>query len=82
MGEVLSAHGKEMSEIKSNLAAVSTQMAAMMEEIKKNRVSGYRTPSRSPSPQKGGQTGMLTWNISSGSAQVWDRRRGKTSVFS
>jgi hypothetical protein len=30
MGEVLSAQGKEMSEIKSNLAALSTQMAAMM----------------------------------------------------
>jgi hypothetical protein len=33
MGEVLSAQGKEMSEIKSNLAALSTQMAAMMEEV-------------------------------------------------
>ena len=38
MGEVLSAQGKEMSEIKSNLAALSTQMAAMMEEVKKNRI--------------------------------------------
>ena len=28
--------GKKMSEIKSNLAALSTQMAAMMEEVKKN----------------------------------------------
>ena len=36
MGEVLSEQGKEMSEIKSNLAALSTQMAAMMEEVKKN----------------------------------------------
>jgi hypothetical protein len=27
MGEVLSAQGKEMSEIKSNIAALSTQMA-------------------------------------------------------
>jgi hypothetical protein len=35
MGEVLSAQGKEMSEIKSNLAALSTQMTAMMEEVKK-----------------------------------------------
>ena len=35
MGEVMSAQGKEMSEIKSNLAALSTQMAAMMEEVKK-----------------------------------------------
>jgi hypothetical protein len=34
MGEVLSAQRKEMSEIKSNLAAPS-QMAAMMEEVKK-----------------------------------------------
>ena len=40
MGEVLSAQGKEMSEIKSNLAALSTQMAAMMEEVKKNRIYG------------------------------------------
>jgi hypothetical protein len=38
MGEVMSAQGKEMSEIKSNLAALSTQMAAMMEEVKKNRI--------------------------------------------
>jgi hypothetical protein len=35
IGEVLSAQGKEMGEIKSNLAALWTQMAAMMEEIKK-----------------------------------------------
>ena len=51
MGEVLSAQGKEMSEIKSNLAALSTQMAAMMEEVKKNRIDRYRAPSRSPSPR-------------------------------
>jgi hypothetical protein len=36
MGEVLSAQGKEKSEIKSNIAALSTQMAAMMEEVKRN----------------------------------------------
>jgi hypothetical protein len=30
MGEVLSAQGKEMSEIKSNIVALSTQMAAIM----------------------------------------------------
>jgi polyhydroxyalkanoate synthesis regulator phasin len=36
MGEVLSAQGKEMSEIKSNIVALSTQMAAIMEEVKKN----------------------------------------------
>jgi hypothetical protein len=53
MGEVLSAQGKEMSEIKSNLAALSTQMAAMMEEVKKNRIDRYRAQSRSPSPRKG-----------------------------
>ena len=35
MGEVLSAQRKEMSENKSNLAALSTQTAAMMEEVKK-----------------------------------------------
>jgi hypothetical protein len=46
MGEVLSAQGKEMSEIKANLAALSTQMAAMMEEVKKNRIDRYRAPSR------------------------------------
>jgi hypothetical protein len=27
-----------MSDIKANLAALSTQMAAMMEEVKKNRI--------------------------------------------
>jgi hypothetical protein len=37
MGEVLSAQGKEMSEIKSNIVALSTQMAAIMEEVKKTR---------------------------------------------
>ena len=35
MGEVLSAQGKEMEDIKSNLAALSAQMAVMMEEVKK-----------------------------------------------
>jgi hypothetical protein len=35
MGEVLLAQGKEMREIKSNLAALSAQMAVMMEEVKK-----------------------------------------------
>jgi polyhydroxyalkanoate synthesis regulator phasin len=42
MGEVLSAPGKEMSEIKSNIAALSTQMAAIMEEVKRNRIDRYR----------------------------------------
>ena len=45
MGEVLLAQGKEIGEIKSNLAALSAQMAVMMEEVKKSRVSGYRAPS-------------------------------------
>ena len=53
LGEVLSAQGKEMSEIKSNLAALSTQMVAMMEEVKKNRIDKHRSQSRSPSPRKG-----------------------------
>ena len=57
MGEVLSKQGKEMSEIKSNLAALSAQMAVMMEEVKKNRVSGYRAPLRSPSPRRGDKQG-------------------------
>jgi hypothetical protein len=57
MGEVLSAQGKEMSEIQSNLATFSTQMAAMMEEVRKNRVSGYRAPARSPSPRRGDKQG-------------------------
>ena len=35
MGEVLSAQGKEMREINSNLVALSAQMAVMMEEVKK-----------------------------------------------
>ena len=57
MGEVLSAQGEEMSEIKANLAALSTQMAAMMEEVKKNRIDRYRAPSRSPSPRRGDKQG-------------------------
>jgi hypothetical protein len=57
MGEIMSAQGKEMSKIKSNLAALSTQMAAMMEEVKKNRIDRYRAQSRSPSPRKGDKQG-------------------------
>jgi len=49
MEEVLLAQGKEIWEIKSNLATLSAQMAVMMEEVKK---SGYRAPSRSPSPRR------------------------------
>jgi hypothetical protein len=40
MGEVLSAQGKDMGEIKSNLAALSVQMVVMMEDVKKNRGGG------------------------------------------
>jgi hypothetical protein len=57
IGEVLSAQGKEMSEIKAKLAAPSTQMAAMMEEVKKNRIDRYRAPPRSPSPRRGDKQG-------------------------
>ena len=57
MGEVLSTQGKEMSEIKSNLAALSTQMAVMMEEVKKNCIDRYRAQSRRPSPRKGDKQG-------------------------
>jgi hypothetical protein len=52
MGEVLSAQEKEMSEIKSNIAALSTQMAAIMEEVKRNRIDRYRAQSRRPSPAR------------------------------
>jgi hypothetical protein len=41
-----------MSEIKSNLATLSTQMAVMMEEVKKNRIDRYRASSQSPSPRR------------------------------
>jgi hypothetical protein len=57
MGEVLSTQGKEMSEIKSNLSALSTQMAAMMEKVKKNRIDRHRAQSRSPSPREGDKQG-------------------------
>ena len=59
MGEVLSAQGKEMSEIKSNIAELSTQMAAIMEEVKRNRIDRYRAQSRSPSPRKGDKQGCF-----------------------
>ena len=57
MGEVLSAQGTVLSEIKSNLVAPSTQMAAMMEEVKKSRIDRHRAPSRSPSPRRGDKQG-------------------------
>jgi hypothetical protein len=73
-----------MREIKSNLAALLAQMAAMMEEVKKNRVSGYRAPSRSPSPRRGDKR-MLPlgkWDTSRGSAQnIWDRRKGRNEYL-
>jgi hypothetical protein len=40
-----------MSDIKSNIAALSTQMAAIMEEVKRNRIDRYRAQSPSPSPR-------------------------------
>ena len=58
MGEVLSAQGKEMGEIKSNLAALSAQMAVMMEEVKKIVLVGIEHH-HGVRPQEGGQTGML-----------------------
>ena len=57
--EVLSAQGKEMSDIKSNIAALSTQMAAIMEEVKRNRIDRYRAQSRSPPPRKGDKQGCF-----------------------
>ena len=59
LGEVLSAQGKEMSEIRSNIAALSTQMAAIMEEVKRNRIDRYRAQSLSPSPRKGDKQGCF-----------------------
>jgi hypothetical protein len=40
MEEVLSAHGKEMGEIKFNLAALSAQMVVMMEKRERDRRKG------------------------------------------
>jgi hypothetical protein len=48
-----------MSEIKSNIVALSTQMAAIMEEVKKNRLDRYRAQSRSPSPRQGDKQGCF-----------------------
>ena len=59
LGEVLSAQGKEMREIRSNIAALSTQMAAIMEEVKRNRIDRYRAQSLSPSPRKGDKQGCF-----------------------
>jgi hypothetical protein len=65
MGEVLSAQGKEMSEIKSNIAALSTQMAAIMEEVKRNRIDRHRAQSRIPTPRKGDKQGTLSHSFPS-----------------
>ena len=48
---------REVGEIKSNLTALSVQMAAMMGELKRSRASGYRVPSRSPSPRRDDKQG-------------------------
>ena len=85
-GEVLSAQGTEMREIKSNLAALLAQMAAMMEEVKKNRVSGYRAPSRSPCPRRGDKQGCYHWGngtLQEGVPKIFGiAERGETSIFS
>ena len=47
-GEVLSAQGKEMGEIKFNLAALSAQMAVMMEEVKKRGKGSQKEEKRVP----------------------------------
>ena len=52
-----------MSEIKANLAAISTQMAAMMEEVKTNRIDRYRAPSRSSSPKRGDKQGCYHFGV-------------------
>ena len=48
IGEVLSAQGKEMGEIKFNLAALSVQMAVMMEEAKKRGKGSPKWKKRAP----------------------------------
>ena len=84
MGEVLSAQGKEMSEIKSNIAALSTQMAAIMEEVKRNRIDRYRAQSNKVHPPERGinrdASTVGPWDTSRGSAQGWGLRRGERRV--
>ena len=86
IGEVLSAQGKKMREIKSNLAAVSTQMAAMMEEVTKNCVSGHRALLRCPSPRGGDTQGCYHWGngtLQEGVPKIFGiAERGETSIFS
>jgi hypothetical protein len=84
MGEVMSTQGKEMRVLKSNLAALSTQMAAMMEEVKKNRIDRYRAQSRSPSPEMGttrDATTVGSWDTSRGSAQGGDLRQWRNECL-
>ena len=84
MGEVLSAQGKEMSEIKSNLAALSTQMAAMMEEVKQNRVYGIEHNHEVPPPERETNRDATTvgsWDTSRGSAQSWDLRQWRNECL-
>jgi hypothetical protein len=59
LGEVLSAQGKEMREIRSNIAALSTQMAAIMEEVKRNRIDRYRAQSLRITPKGGSKYGLI-----------------------
>jgi len=85
MKERLSAQGKEVGEIKSNLAALSAQMAVMMEEVKKSCVSGYRAPSRSPSPRGEDRHGCYQWGNGAFQEAVPKifgiAERGKTSIL-
>ena len=74
-----------MSDIKSNIAALSTQMAAIMEEVKKNRIDRYRAQSRSPSPRKGDKQACFHCGhgtLQEGVPKVGVSDRGETSVIS
>ena len=69
-----------MSEIKSNIAALSTQMAATMEEVKRNRIDRYRD-NQEVHPQERGTnrdaSTMGSWDTSRGSAQSWSIHQGR-----
>jgi hypothetical protein len=71
-----------MSEIKSNLAALSTQMAAIMEKVKQNHIEHHH----GVHPPEGGQTGMLPlWGhgtLQEGVPKFVIAEREETSVFS
>jgi hypothetical protein len=85
MKEVLWAQKKEIGEIKSNLAALSTQMTVMMEEVKRSRVSGFRAPSRSTSPRREDKQGCYHCEEMGHFRRVPKlfgiTERGKTSIF-